>query len=84
MPGAKQVGAEYNNLIEKLGNEFEVLLNVSRQDLTAAALPEVAEGIERVRDGKVFIEPGYDGVYGKVKIFSKGEEVGLWQQKTLF
>ena len=83
LPGAKQVEKKYKNLIEKFGNEFEVLLNVSRQDLEKATLPEIAEGIIRVREGKVFIEPGYDGVYGKVKIFSQGDKKDLSKQGTL-
>ena len=82
--GTKSVEKEYKSLIEKFGNEFEVLLNVSRQDLEEATLSEIGEGIIRVREGKVFIEPGYDGVYGKVKIFSKGEEKLLSKQGVLF
>ena len=80
----KSVEKEYESLIEKLGNEFEVLFNVSRQDLEQATLSEIAEGIIRVREGKVFIEPGYDGVYGEVKIFSKGEKKLLSKQGVLF
>ncbi len=82
--GAKQVEKEYKNLIEKFGNEFKVLIDTPLQDLTAVTLPEIAEGIIRVREGRVFIEPGYDGVYGKVRIFSKGEQKTVPRQKTLF
>jgi len=84
MAGTKQVDEEYQNLIKKFGNEFEILLNVSRKDLEAVTLPEIAEGIIRVREGKVFIEPGYDGVYGKIRIFSEGEQKIVSRQKTLF
>ena len=84
LPGSKQAIQEYQKLIEKFGSEFEVLLNASCQDLRDVTLPEIAEGIERVRQGEVFIEPGYDGVYGKVRIFSKGEEKIISRQKTLF
>lgn len=81
---AIEVEKEYNSLVEKFGNEFNILLNVSRSDLEAVTTPEIAEGIIRVREGKVFIEPGYDGVYGKIRIFSKEERKDLSKQGTLF
>ncbi|KPJ71697.1 DNA helicase UvrD [Parcubacteria bacterium DG_74_3] len=84
LTNAKQVETEYKNLIKKFGNEFKILLDVTRRDLEAATFSEIAEGIIRVREGKVFIEPGYDGVYGKIRIFSKGEQKTLSKQKTLF
>jgi uncharacterized protein (TIGR00375 family) len=82
--GTKQVEKEYNGLIEKLGSEFNVLLDASKEKLASVTLPEIAEGIIRVREGKVVKEPGYDGVYGKIRIFSQGEEKNLIKQKTLF
>jgi len=82
--GTKQVEKEYNGLIEKLGSEFNILLDASKEKLASVTLPEIAEGIIRVRDGRVVKEPGYDGVYGKIRIFSQGEEKDLIKQKTLF
>jgi uncharacterized protein (TIGR00375 family) len=69
--GTKKVIKEYENLIKEFKNEFNILLNVSQKDLKMTTLPEIAEAIIRVRQGRVFIEPGYDGLFGKIKIFSK-------------
>jgi len=80
----KQAEAEYKNLIDKFNSEFNVLLEVSRSELELATLPEIAEGIIRVREGRVYIEPGYDGVFGKIRIFSEGEQKTVSKQKTLF
>ena len=80
----KGVRKEYKNLIENFDSEFNVLLKASRGDLEKITFPEIAEGILRAREGKLFIEPGYDGIYGKIRIFSKGEQRKLSRQETLF
>ena len=83
-PGTKEVLKEYHNLINQFDNEFNVLLNVKEEDLKSQTLPEIAEGIIRVREGRVNIEPGYDGVFGKVRIFQEAEVQKYSAQKTLF
>jgi len=83
-PNTKKVAKEYNKLIENLKNEFNILLNVSFEELQKIAQPQVAEGIIKVRQGNVIIEPGYDGVFGKVGIFSKKDRKTFIKQSVLF
>ncbi len=78
----KKVKKEHDILIKRFKNEFEVLLNVSRKDLSVSLMPEITEGIIRARKGKVQIIPGYDGVYGKIKVFSQKERSLFSKQKT--
>jgi len=68
-PKTKGVDKQYQILIQKFSNEFNILLDVSFKELSKFTLPRIAEGIKRVRSGKLIIEPGYDGKFGKVKIF---------------
>ncbi|HEX9722220.1 MAG TPA: endonuclease Q family protein [Candidatus Paceibacterota bacterium] len=81
---SKRVREEYEKMIHNLGSEFSILLDTDEAALRSAALPEVAEGILRVREGKVHIEPGYDGEYGKIEIFKAGEQQTIAPQKSLF
>ena len=69
----KKVREEYKRLLKVLGTEFAILMDAPIADIEAAAAPAVAEGIARVRAGKLQIEPGYDGEYGTVKIFSDAD-----------
>ena len=66
----RRASREYNRLTDHFGNELAVLLYASMSDL----LPIAGEGLTRailgVRSGDVAIEPGYDGVYGSIKLAS--------------
>jgi PHP family Zn ribbon phosphoesterase len=70
---SKKVEALYFSLLEKLGNEFSILMDVPLDDIERAGSPLLREAISRVRSGNVHIAPGYDGEYGKVKIFEDVE-----------
>jgi len=82
--GSKSVDAEYQKLIKAFHSEFNILLDVSFEELKGIVFSRVAEGIKRTREGKVNISPGFDGEYGKVRIFSEVEKREAIRQKTLF
>jgi len=79
---SRAVQAEYDKLIKYGSSEFNVLLNLSYAELEKITLPEVVEGIRRVREKELTIEPGFDGQYGRVTIFSPKEKKE--RQKSLF
>lgn len=82
--GTKRGKAEYEKLILQIGTEFDILLDVTEKELIKVTSREIAQGILRVREGKVIIEPGYDGEYGKIKIFEEGEQKIVTSQRSLF
>src|SRR3989344_3494964 len=71
---SKKVQAEYFNLTTAGKNEFNVLLNLEIEELKKITLPKIAEAIKRVREGRVDLTPGFDGRYGKIRIFSEAEQ----------
>ncbi|MCS6789263.1 MAG: endonuclease Q family protein [Patescibacteria group bacterium] len=80
----KAVYKIYNDLILNFENELNVLLNVSILDIQSVSGDLIAEGIKRVRDGKLYIIPGYDGEYGKIFIFNEDERKKVVSKNTLF
>jgi uncharacterized protein (TIGR00375 family) len=61
---SKRIWTVYNQLIQRFGSEFAVLLDAGEQEMAKAVGSEMAKAIVDVREGKVEIRPGYDGVYG--------------------
>ena len=81
---SKKVENEYHDLINRFGSEFEILLETDIEKIGQAGNSQVAEAIKRVREGRLNIEPGYDGEYGKIRIFDDKEREILSSQKSLF
>jgi DNA helicase II / ATP-dependent DNA helicase PcrA len=59
-------------------------MDIPLKEIEAASSPIIAEAISRVRTGKVYIAPGYDGEYGKVRIFEETERKEIKGQMGLF
>lgn len=82
--GTKAVSKEYQKLISNFKTEFNILLNVCLKEIERITGSDIAEAIRRVREGRLKIEPGYDGVFGKIAIFDEKERENTSSQKTLF
>lgn len=73
---------EYRRLCGIFGNEFEILLNTSVDELKSNTDERIALAVDRVRRGDLIINPGYDGEFGTVRIFEeqkpKESQLGLF------
>ena len=79
----KTVQIEYNNLISKFGNEFKILLDIGLKEIEKNSSKQIAVGIERVRNGEIYVAPGYDGIFGIVKVFKDEENKSKSKQGNL-
>lgn len=74
----RMTSAQYTeNSTQKKANEFSILLDLSEKQITEISSHEIAEAVIRVREGRVRVEGGYDGVFGKIHIFSDEEREKL-------
>jgi len=71
-PKTKKVLGVYAPLIKEFGSEFTILQQVPVEDLKRHNA-HLAEGIRRMREGQVIRNPGFDGQYGTISVFSAQE-----------
>lgn len=72
-PAARPVWEIYNRLIERFGSEFNVVFDASLEEISKIIDPKIAKNIINIREGKVKLLPGFDGVYG-VPVFNPEDE----------
>ena len=67
----------YNYLIEKFGNEFNILLHAEKIDLAKELKDDelLVKLIIDNRIGNIKVKPGYDGVYGEAMLKEKQEKL---------
>ena len=80
----KRVRAEYERMTSVIGSEFFLLLDASLDVIARTTTPEIVEAIRRVRAGDLAIDPGYDGEYGTVRIFTPEHPRPVAAQHALF
>ena len=84
-PNSKKVQRIYHALVAQLGPELDVLRTADIAKIAqSGGQPLVAEGVRRMRSGKVAIAPGYDGEYGRIEVFSDEERRRIEGQSQLF
>ncbi len=83
-PASRAVQRARERLLAELGNEYGILLEAPLPEIARAGSPRLAEAIGRVRAGRVSIVPGFDGEYGKIRIFESEERVPPARQASLF
>ena len=72
-PESAKVKECCEEMLSFLGPEFFILREAPISDIKTAAGGSVAEGIKRLREGKVILKAGFDGEYGKVSLFTDDE-----------
>ena len=71
-PASQKVQDEYFRITSEFGSELAVLLKTPLQDIEKyVSIYKIVEGIEKVRRGDIVVDPGYDGVFGKVNIWQE-------------
>jgi len=71
--GSVAVERDYRAAVAKFGNEFNILVKASEEELLKGLPRRLAEGILRMRQARVEVQPGFDGEYGKISVFGSGE-----------
>lgn len=80
----KKVNHAYHQLILNHGSEFDILCHVPKASLEKNNIPLLAEAVVRMREGRILFDPGYDGEFGRVRIFNPSERDTLQGQQCLF
>ena len=84
------VGKKVLNTYERMTAqipEFEILLDLPKEEISQISNSAVAESVTRVREGKVSVLGGYDGLFGVIHIYENKERKNLLkkaEQVSLF
>jgi uncharacterized protein (TIGR00375 family) len=61
---SKRVWDIFNKLVEVFGSEYKILLEAGQGEIAKVVNPKIAESVVRVREGRIKMQPGFDGEYG--------------------
>jgi len=80
--GSQKVKTLFDSLCEEFGSEINILLKTPIGLIQKSAGIKISEGIEKVRKGTIVIDPGFDGEYGKVRIWDHEEELAVGSKEN--
>ncbi len=81
---SKAVQAAYEQALAKVGSELFILDQAPPEELRRLGSPVLADAIERMREGRVIRDAGYDGEYGVIRVFQPGELANRGMKSLLF
>lgn len=65
---SKKVLRQYDTIVTTIGSEFYTLLHACKEEIVRGGGEELWVAIKNMREGKVSVVPGYDGIFGKVSV----------------
>ena len=71
--GSKKVARLYESLLMRLGPELPLLEHTALDEVARHSSGLLVEALRRMRTGEVIREPGYDGEYGRIRLFTPDE-----------
>jgi uncharacterized protein (TIGR00375 family) len=76
----KKTLAEYYKIVKHFGSELKVMLDAPREEIAKITDERIANAIIKNRQGKIKVEPGYDGEYG-YPVFEDSEMIGKRKER---
>lgn len=71
---SKTVKNEFENLVSQYGSEFDILRKLPIDSFNKSDVPNLKFAIKKIRTQDVYVQAGYDGVFGTIKVFGADSE----------
>jgi uncharacterized protein (TIGR00375 family) len=66
---SKKIQKIYHDTLAMIGPELKILMDISLEDISRNCSPILAEAISQMRCGNVHLDAGYDGEFGRARVF---------------